>query len=372
MQDGSGVPPVVDLTVTDEQDMLRSTLRRLLADHAPLGRLRQVADGEAGADPALWERLVELGLPGLAIPETYGGLGQGASDVAVVAEELGRALCLSPLWSTLAMTAPALLATGDEGACADLLPGLASGGRVAALAATEAPATTASAGDGGWALTGRKSFVVDGAGADLLLVLATTPAGSSLFAVDPDAAGVERRPMEVLDPSRALAEVELRDAPGRLLGTEGGGAAVMEQVTASVALVVAAEAVGGMRACLDLSTLHAKERVQFGKPIGSFQAVAHLCVDMLQRVEFAAAAVQYAAAAHAQGSPEADLATRAAAAYAARGYHWVTKETIQVHGGLGFTWDHDAHLYYRRARSSEQLFARRTDHVESVARLVGL
>jgi alkylation response protein AidB-like acyl-CoA dehydrogenase len=378
--DGREEAPVVDLTVTEEQEMLRTTVRRLLAEHAPLDRLRSVADGEQGPDPALWKRLIELGLPALAVPVEHGGLGQGAADVAIVAEEMGRALGLAPLLSAVALATPALLASGDEAVCHEVLPLVASGEAIVVLASTEAdgrwapeaPTTTATSGGGGWVLSGRKCFVVDGAGADLVLVLAATPAGSGLFLVDAHGEGVDRREMRLLDPSRPVAEVKLTDAPARLVGSEGGGPGIMDRVTSTVALVTAAEAVGGMRACLDLSVEHAKQRVQFGRPIGSFQAIAHTCVDMLQRVEFAASAVQYAAAARDQVAPDADLATRVAAAYCSRGFHWVTKETIQVHGGLGFTWDHDAHLFYRRARSAEQLFTRRSDHVDAVTRLVGL
>jgi alkylation response protein AidB-like acyl-CoA dehydrogenase len=190
--------------------------------------------------------------------------------------------------------------------------------------------------------------------------------------VDAHAPGVERRPLETLDLTRSLGATTFFGAPARLLGSVGSANRVIEYVLDKVMLAIAAESVGGMRACLELSVEYAKTRRQFGVPIGSFQAVAHRCVDMLQHTEFAGAAVHYAAAAEDERSDEAPVAAKVAAAYFGPAYHSVTAETIQVHGGLGFTWEHDAHLYYRRCRSNEHLFGRQADRYRAVADQIGL
>jgi alkylation response protein AidB-like acyl-CoA dehydrogenase len=287
-----------------------------------------------------------------------------------------------PFLASVAMAANALLASGDDNACADLLPRIATGETVATLAVTERDGrwhagqdeqtTAEAAGARGWVLRGVKTFVVDGMTADVILVTARTDRGTSMFAVDAAAAGVTRRSLTTLDLTRSLAELTFADVPARLVGAPGSAAPVIDTVLDRLLVAVAAESVGGMRACLDMCVGYAKTRKQFGVPIGSFQAVAHKCVDMLQRAEFGGAAVQYAAAAQAQESDDFALAAKVAAAYCGPAYHWVTAETIQIHGGLGFTWEHDAHLYYRRSRSSEQLFGSAGEHFDGVAARAGL
>jgi alkylation response protein AidB-like acyl-CoA dehydrogenase len=369
----------VDLTVTEEQQALRDTVRRLLADKASPAARRRLIDTEDGFDPRTWAQLAELGLHALIIPESYGGLGQGGIESWVVFAEMGRALYSGPFLATVALAANALLLSADDAIAKDLLPRIAGGEIIAALAVAgddgrwdglASEQVTARPGPDGWVLDGAKTFVIDGMAADLLLVTARSDAGLSLFAVDADAPGVDRRRLEALDLTRRLAAVSLSQTPGRLVGVDGEAEPVIGAVYERALAAVAAEQAGGMRACLDLCVDYAKQRKQFGAPIGSFQAVAHRCVDMLQRTEFAESAAHYAAAA--QGTDEGRVAARVAAAYSGRAYHWVTAETIQIHGGLGFTWDHDAHLYYRRCRSTEQLFGSQGRHLDALADLVGL
>lgn len=369
----------VDLTVTDEQHALRDTVRRFLADKASPDARRRLIVTDDGFDRRTWAQLADMGLPALTIPEEYGGLGQGGVESSVVFAEMGRALYSGPFLATVTLAANALLLSADHAVAKDLLPGIATGETIATLAVAEGDGrwdtlagqqVAARSGPDGWLLDGTKTFVIDGMTADLLVVVARTEHGLSLFAVDADAPGVERRGLVGLDLTRRLAAVTFSQTPGRLVGVEGVAEPVVTAVYERALVSVAAEAAGGARACLDLSVAYAKQRKQFGVPIGSFQAVAHRCVDMLARTEFAESAAHYAAAA--QGTDEASVAARVAAAYCGRAYHWVTAENIQVHGGLGFTWEHDAHLYFRRCRSSEQLFGSPDRHLDALADLLGL
>ena len=366
------------LAATDEQKELRATVRDLMRARSGPAAVRRIIDGGEGFDRDLWRQVSEMGLPAILVPERFGGLGLGAAESAAVLEEMGAVLYPGPYLAVTIATI-ALLASGDEAAGADLLPGIADGSVIATLAAAgsdgswQSPPTVTAAETGeGWKLDGDAPFVLDGQSAGLILVRATTPAGRGLFAVSSGAPGVEAAPLTSLDLTRQVARVTLRQASGRLLGEPGGAGSVLAATLDRAVVALAADSCGGAAECLRLSVDYAKERVQFGVPIGSFQAVAHRCADMLQRVEFTRAAVQYAAAAADAGSDEFPLAARVAAAYASRAYSWVTTETIQVHGGLGFTWEHDAHLYYRRSRSSEQMLGNPQRHWEAIAERAGL
>jgi alkylation response protein AidB-like acyl-CoA dehydrogenase len=370
------------LAATGEHKALRETLRAFLTARSPLSAVRELADRPEGFDRDVWQQLAgQIGLHGMAIPEQYGGLGQGPVETAVVFSELGRALYPGPFLATIGLAVPALLRSGDTAACADLLPGIAAGQTIAALAVAESDgrwdaarqrdAVARPAGEG-WTVSGRKSFVLNGADADLILLTAQTAAGISLFAVTAGAAGMTTTPMAGLDLTRRLAAVTFDEAPARLLGGDGQAEAIIAAVYDRALLAVAAEQAGGTARCLELTVAYAKDRQQFGVPIGSFQAVAHKCVDMLHESQFADSAVVYAAACDASGSEEFSLAGRVAAAYCARAYRRVTTEMIQVHGGSGFTWEHDAHLYYRRAWSSQQLFGDPSAQFEVISRRAGL
>ena len=365
------------LTFTEEQEQLRTTLRRFLADKAPSAEVRRAMDSDEGYDPRLWRQMADqLGLHGLALPEVYGGSGGGPVELGIVLEELGRVLLPSPYFATVALAGQALAASNDEAAQARWLPAIADGSTTATLALAEE--------SGSWRLedvestatdttvSGTKMFVVDGHTADLILVVARTGTGPALFAVDGDAPGVTRTRLETLDPTRRLARVDLDAAPARRVGPEGDASAYLRTVLDLVAVALAAEQVGGAQACLDAAVEYAKVRVQFGRPIGSFQAVKHKCADLLVQVEGARSAAYHATTVAAEGSSELPVSAALAAACCADAFTHAAKENIQIHGGIGYTWEHDAHLYLKRAKSSEQLFGGPATHRTRLADLVGI
>jgi alkylation response protein AidB-like acyl-CoA dehydrogenase len=339
-------------------------------------------ESEEGFDRSTWSQMAEqLGLQALLVPERYQGLGQGAVEAQIVFEEMGRTLYPGPYFASAALATYALLCSGDEAACRDLLPGIAAGSTIATLAVAEtdgrwddgsATRTTARRDRAGWVLEGSKSFVPNGRVADLLLVTARTDAGLSLFALESADPGVEARALESLDLTRRLAGLVFTGAGARLVGEDGGAPGIVAATVDRALVALAAEEAGGAARCLEMSVDYAKQREQFGRPIGSFQAIAHRCVEMLQRVEFARAASRYAASCLAAGSREFPVAARVAAAYCGRAYRWVATENIQVHGGIGFTWEHDAHLHYRRSWASETLLGSTDQHYLAIADRVGL
>lgn len=382
------------LTHTEERDELRSALRRLLAEKSPSAAVRRWMESGEGYDPALWRQLAgQLGLTGIAVPEEYGGSGGTAVELGVVLEELGKALLPSPYFATVALAGQALTASGDRAAQARWLPGIAAGELTATVAVAEERgswrvedvATTATRVDeAGWTVSGTKMFVVDGATAGLLLVVAGTEAGPGLFAVENGVPGVTRTPLDALDPTRRLARVELDGVRALRVGPDGDATAYLRTVLDLAAVGLASEQVGGAQACLDAAVEYAKTRVQFGRPIGSFQAVKHACADLLLAVEAARSAAHHAVtvaaqeqageqAAESAGEP-AELPTSAAlaAAYCAGTYTHAAKQNIQIHGGIGYTWEHDAHLHLRRAKSSEHLLGAPAAHRARLADLVGI
>ncbi|WP_433461893.1 acyl-CoA dehydrogenase family protein [Spirillospora sp. CA-128828] len=359
---------VAELSET-ELDELRSAVRSFLDAKSPEEAVRKAMESEPRYDPQVWAQMAEqLRLPGLAIPEEYGGDGFGHVALGAVLEEMGRALVCSPFFATVVLAAQALLASGDADACARHLPGIAAGTTTAALAVAERTGawdpvqiTTKAVrrsedAAGGWELTGTKSFVIDGTSADLLLVIARTTAGPSLFTVDRDAPGLTAEPMETLDATRALARLQMDRTPALLVGADGAGGRLMARILDLAAVGLAAEQAGGAARCLESSTAYAGTRVQFGRLIGSFQAVKHKCADMLVQVELAQAAAREAARLADLG--DAGFAAAAAAAHltCSRAYLVAATENIHVHGGIGFTWEHPAHLYFRRAKSAQLLF----------------
>ncbi|WP_033280437.1 acyl-CoA dehydrogenase family protein [Streptomyces sp. NRRL F-525] len=365
------------LTFTEEQEQLRTTLRRFLADKAPSAAVRRAMDSGEGYDPRLWRQMADqLGLHGLALPEAYGGFGGGPVELGIVLEELGRVLLPSPYFATVALAGQALAASNDEAAQARWLPAIADGSTTATLALAEE--------SGSWrvedvettatheTVSGTKMFVVDGHTADLILVVARTGTGPGLFAVDGDAPGVTRTRLETLDPTRRLARVDLDGAPARRIGPDGDASAYLRTVLDLVAVALAAEQVGGAQACLDAAVEYAKVRVQFGRPIGSFQAVKHKCADLLVQVEGARSAAYHATTVADEGSSELPVSAALAAACCADAFTHAAKENIQIHGGIGYTWEHDAHLYLKRAKSSEQLFGGPAAHRARLADLVGI
>lgn len=368
-------------TFTEEHEVLRSTLRRFLADKAPSEAVRRSMESEEGHDPVLWRRMAaQLGLHGIALPEEYGGFGGGPVELGIVMEELGRVLLPSPYLATVALAGQALTASGDDTAKARWLPAIADGSLTGTLALAEAGgswrvedvAASATRDGEGWRVSGTKMFVVDGHSAGLLLVAARADTGPGLFAVDGAATGVTRTRLEALDPTRRLARIDLDAASAVRVGPEGDATRYLRAVVDLVAVALAAEQVGGAQACLDAAVEYAKVRVQFGRPIGSFQAVKHKCADMLLQVE-AARSAAYRAMSVAAGEPdELPVSAALAAAYCANAFTHAAKENIQIHGGIGYTWEHDAHLYLKRAKSSEQLFGSPATHRARLANLVGI
>ncbi len=377
----------MNLGVSAEQRELRESVRRFLAERAPLPRVRELMDTADAMDIGVWRQAADqLGLQGIAIGEEYGGAGFSFAEQAIVLEELGGALYTGPYLASAVLAATALGASEDEGARRDLLPGIASGQRVATLAFTEDDGSwsldsvrLAAAKNGqGWRLDGHKSFVLDGHGADLILAVAATdadssgPAAPSLFAVDGTAAGLSRRVLPTLDQTRRLARCEFSDVPARLIGSPGAGRAALEHTLDVAAIALAAEQLGGAQRALDMAVGYAKVRQQFGRAIGSFQAIKHRCADLLLEVESLRSAVGYAAAAVAESSSEVPVLASLVKAYASEVYSRVAAENIQIHGGIGFTWEHDAHLYLKRAKASELFLGDGSYHRERLATRIGL
>jgi alkylation response protein AidB-like acyl-CoA dehydrogenase len=371
------------MAFTDEQEELRRTMRRFCDDRSPSAEVRRLMASTEGYSPPVWEQMAsQLGLQSLTIPERYAGAGLGYVELAIVLEEMGRALLCAPYFATVAMAANALLTADDDDACATYLPSIATGETIATLALAEDAGrwdpdgihlTAESSGPGsGWLLEGHKSFVVDGAVANLVLVAARSPSGISLFAVDGDARGLSRTPLLTLDQTRKLARLEFARTPARLIGGEGDAWEGLARSLDLAAIALAAEEVGGAQRCLEMSVEHAKLRYQFGRPIGSFQAIKHRCADMLLQVESARSAALYAAWSAAENSAEVPAAASLSKATCSDAYFYTAAENIQIHGGIGFTWDHDAHLYFKRAKSSQLFLGDTAYHRERLAQRIGV
>jgi alkylation response protein AidB-like acyl-CoA dehydrogenase len=371
----------VNFAFSEEQEELRRTVRAFLEQKSPSAEVRRLMETEEGYDPAVWEQMgSQLGLQGLAIPEEYGGSGYSYVELIVVLEEMGRALLAAPYFSTVALGANAILHSGDDAAKKELLPGIASGETIATLAMTEdsgrwdaegITATATKSGDG-YTIDGHKMFVLDGHTANLIIVAAKTGDNVSLFTVAGDADGLTRTALATMDQTRKQARLEFSGTPAKLLGTEGEGWPVLSRVLDLAAVALAAEQVGGAQMCLDMSVDYAKVRVQFGRPIGSFQAIKHKCADMLLEVESAKSAAYYAGWAAAELNDELPTVASLAKAYCSDAYFHAAAENIQIHGGIGFTWEHDAHLYFKRAKSSQLLLGDPTYHRELLAQRIGI
>ncbi|MFV2176653.1 acyl-CoA dehydrogenase family protein [Actinomadura sp. LOL_016] len=364
----------------ETQEDLRRTVRDFLADTASENETRRVMETERGHDEAVWRRMgAELGLQGLAVPEEYGGAGAGPVEVGLVMEEMGRALLCAPFLSSAVLATTAIVRSDDERARAELLPGLASGDSVATLALTEDSArwdregvalSARPAGDV-WLLDGHKTFVLDGATADVVLTVARTAEGIGLFRVDAGAEGLTRSVLPTLDPTRRQARLEYRGVAARPLRTRGDGWDLVAAVLHHGIAALAAEQVGIASRVLDMAVEYAKVRHQFGRAIGSFQAVKHLLADVLMDVESARAAA-YAALLALQDGRDVPAATSLAKAFCSDACLKATESNIQVHGGIGFTWEHPAHLYFKRAKTSQLLFGDPAHHRELLAQAIGV
>jgi alkylation response protein AidB-like acyl-CoA dehydrogenase len=372
---------VMNFAFTDEQDELRKTVRAFLDAKSPESAVREQMETEAGYDETVWRQMAEqMGLQGLSIPEEFGGSGYTFIELGIVLEEMGRSLLCAPFFSTVVLAANTLLHSGDDAAKKDFLPGIASGETIATVAFTEPSGKwdeggiemeATSSGDG-WTLSGSKMFVLDGHTARLIIVAARTPQGVSLFAVEGDANGLTRTPLSTMDQTRKQARLEFDSTPARLVGTDGEGWNVLSTVLDLVAVGLAAEQVGGAQKVLDMAVEYAKVRVQFGRPIGSFQAIKHKCADMLLEVESAKSAAYYGMWCASELNDELPSVASLAKAYCSEAYFHAAAENIQIHGGIGFTWEHPAHLYFKRAKSSELLFGDPTYHRELLAQRIGI
>jgi alkylation response protein AidB-like acyl-CoA dehydrogenase len=374
---------------TEDQETLRAAARAFLADNSSSAQVRQVMETGLGYDPEVWRRIGgELGWTSVIVPEAYGGAGLTYVDLVALMEELGGALLCAPFLSTICLAANALLVGGNETQKQEHLPGIACGETVATLAHSErngrwdAAAIEARARREGaeYVLDGVKSFVLDGHSAALLIVAARREGsrgeeGVSVFVVPADTPGIERRRLPTMDQTRPQAEIVLRDVhrpASAVLGDEGDGWRILSATLDLAAVALSAEQVGGAQRCLDMSVQYAKERVQFGRPIGSFQAIKHKCADMLLLVESARSASYYAAWAAAEDDAELPALASLAKAYCSDAYFRCAAESIQIHGGVGFTWEYDVHLYFKRAKSTETLLGDSPYHRELVARRIGL
>jgi alkylation response protein AidB-like acyl-CoA dehydrogenase len=370
----------MNFAFSEEQEELRRSVRRFLQEKSPSTEVRRLMETTEGFDPAVWDQMAnQLGLQSLAIPEAYGGAGFSFVELTVVFEEMGAALLCAPYFSTVGLAANALLSSDDESAKKDLLPGIAEGTTRATFALTEdsghwdveSVALSASGGPE-WTLSGHKMFVIDGHTSDLIIVVARTAGGVSLFAVEGDAPGLVRTPLATMDQTRKQARLEFSSTPARLIGEEGGAALAVRRTLDLAAVALAAEQVGGAQRCLDMAVDYAKTRIQFGRPIGSFQAIKHKCADMLLEVESAKSAAYYAGWAAAEDSDELPVVASLAKSYCSEAYFHAASENIQIHGGIGFTWEHDAHLYFKRAKSSELLLGDPSYHRELLAQRIGI
>jgi len=359
---------------TEEQLQLASSVGALLSEIASEAEVRRLMATSTAEDATSWGRICDMGLPGLAVPERLGGAGGTLVDQGVVLEQMGRALYCGPYFSTAVLAVQTLLHLQDE-AAEELLRQVCTGTLSATLAITEASGRwdeagvtlQAERGESSWLLTGTKTFVPDGASAELVLVVARTAAGTGVFAVGPAAQGVRRTPLPTMDQTRKQARLDFSATPATLLGTDGDGWRGVDAALAAATAGLAAEQVGGAQRVLDMTVEHARTREQFGRPVGTFQAVQHKCATMLVEVEAAKSAAYFALATAADGSPELPVVASLAKAYCSQAYRRTANEAIQIFGGIGLTWEHPVHLYFKRARSSEVFLGSPALHRERLA-----
>jgi alkylation response protein AidB-like acyl-CoA dehydrogenase len=370
---------VAEFTFTDEQVQLRSAVAKFCAENFAEQTVRRLMESDPPFDAKVWARLgTELGVLGLSVPEADGGVGGSLVDQAIAVEELGASLACGPVFGTVFLAIPALVAALSGPVRDALLPELVEGRRTAAFAVADRAgafdpavvAVTAAHSGEQWTLTGTVERVVDGGAADDLLVAANGPDGVALFAVEAAGPGVDRTSLVTLDLTRPQATVAFSGAPARLVADPGEAQRVIEHALQVGSALLAVEQVGAAQHLLDLSVEYAKTRLQFGRPIGSFQAVKHRLADLLVDVEHARSAAYHAVWALADGTDDPALAASIAQAIASAAFARVATDTIQVHGGIGFTWEHQAHLYFKRATTDAALLGSPEQHRSRVAALV--
>lgn len=361
--------------LTSEQTDLQTTVRRLLAEKAPVAAMR--TQQEAGQyDTDLWNAMADMGLHGLAIPEEYNGFGATFEEVSIVCQEMGRYLHYSPYFATVVLAAEAIIQSGDTDAMGRYLPGIAAGTTTASVVidASQAAghfdmsALTAMQGTDDYWISGTVDRVLTGNWADLLIVPANTSAGPSLMVVDTaSATGLAREDLPTLDATRPLTRVTFDAAPATRVGPAGAAADPIRRTLMKAAVAMGAEEIGGAQACLDMATAYARIRETFGRPIGSYQAIKHMCAEMFLSVEIARATNEHASWCLTTNHPGTSFTTASSKTLSSEAYIQCASRNIQIHGGIGFTWEHDAHLFLRRARSSSQLFGSPAQHLETIA-----
>ena len=377
----------MNFAFSEEQEELRRAVRQFLEAKSPETEVRRLMETTEGYDPAVWKQMgQELMLQGLAIPEEYGGQGFTFIELGIVLEEMGRVLLCAPYFSSVVLAAGAILAAGTDAEKKALLPGIASGDTIAALAFTEPSGKWDAAGitmeatkaGDGYTLTGEKMFVIDGHVADQIVVVARTAGtsgtdGISFFTVAGDAAGLTRTALQTMDTTRKQARLEFDGVAARRLGEPGAGWLALSKTLDQAAVCLANEMVGGAQKVLEMSVEYAKVRVQFGRPIGSFQAIKHKCADMMVKLEAARSAVYWAGCVAADPSaPNLVLAASAAKAAASDAAFFCAGSALQIFGGVGFTAEYDIQLYFKRARSNAALLGDVAFHREQVAQRIGL
>ena len=365
---------------TPEQEEFRAGLRRALEARSPTKEVRRLMATEAGWERDGWQKLNrELGLTAVHIPESYGGSGFGYGELGIVLEEMGRGLLCAPFFSTAVLATTAILNAGTEEQKQALLPSIASGDTTATLAFSEddgrndGAAVTMTAAPSGavYRLDGTKSFVLDGHTADLIVVLARQPGstgedGLSFFTVTGDAPGLERRRLKTMDETRKLARLQFNSVEARLLGKAGGAAGPFAKTMQQALVCLANEMVGGAERLREDALNYVQMRMQFGRALASFQTMKHKAADMLVDVELAKSAAYYAAAALDDGDADIQAIASLAKACASEAYLQTAIHAVQMHGGIGFTWDNDTHLWFKRAKSSEILFGDANQHRETM------
>ena len=360
-----------------EQSDLRDAVADLMAKRSPESEVRRLMADDLGHDRTVWSELAGMGLLGLIIPDELGGAGAGAAELAVVAEQMGRVLLCAPYLSTAVLTPYLLLALADSAECADVLPRIAAGELIATVAFAEPgsarppdnPSTVAERNDGHWWLSGEKTYVLDATGADRIYVHADTGSGTGIFAVDRDAPGLSVTALDTIDGTRRQGRLTMEATPARSVGDPSAAKQALDGALDRAAVALVAEQAGGAMHAMQMGADYARTRFQFGRAIGSFQAVKHMCVDMLLEAQSAVSAARHIAAAFDAGESDRVLDLALTQAYCSDAYVAVAATNIQVHGGIGFTWEHPAHLYLRRARTDAQIFGDPQWHRERYVRL---
>lgn len=353
-----------------ERAELATAVRDLLSAHCTEADVRRIVLTDDGFDPTLWRRLAAQGVTGLIVDADYGGVGLGAQEVEAVAEATGAALLPAPFLSSAVFATALIQAAGTDDDKARLLPELSQGSSIATVAATgpggtwspESVAVEAHSTLRGYLLTGRAHYVPWGQIADITVVVARTDDGVGVFEIDREAAGFERTAATAFDPTVRLSTFTFNQSPARRLG--GAGWNSVDRALSLTTIALAGEQVGGARRIFDVTVEYLKTRIQFGRPIGSFQSLKHMAADLLLEVESATSAAPYAAAQFDIDAPGADGAVALAGFACAEAYHTTAMQAIQMHGGIAFTWEHPAHLFLRRARTGRQLFGSSRDHRE--------